>query len=131
MDEPTALEKLKSSSIDAVITITLLNKEKESRYVESQLRYSPTYYSGKFWGYRTILYRRIYEPGYYVTNTKYLWESNFYDMNTQKLLYTVQTQTFDPVNAESMGHQYGQTIVKHMLKQKLLMKMNAPPKKGF
>ena len=71
--------------------------------------YSPYgYYYNRFWGYRTVLSRRIYEPGYYITDTKYFWESNLYDMSTQKLVYSVQTQSFDPANSESMGHEYGQ-----------------------
>ena len=121
MDEATALAKLKTSGVDAVITIVLLDKQKERKYVPGNVYYSPySYYSNRFWGYRTTLYNRIYEPGYYVTDTKYFWESNLYDMSTQKLVYSVQTQSFDPANSESMGHEYGQLIVKDMVKQSIL-----------
>jgi hypothetical protein len=122
MDEEAALHTLKSSGIDAVITIVLLDKEKERRYVPGHMNYSPYgYYYNRFWGYRTALYNRIYEPGYYVIDTKYFWESNFYDMNTQKLVYSVQTQSFDPASSESMGHQYGRMIIKNMVKQNVLL----------
>lgn len=121
MDEEAALSKLKNSGVDAVITIVLLDKEKERKYVPGNMYYSPYgYYYNRFWGYRSTLYHRIYEPEYYVTNTKYFWESNLYDMSTQKLVYSVQTQSFDPVNSESMGHEYGQMIVKNMVKQNVL-----------
>jgi hypothetical protein len=121
MDEEIALDKLNSSGVDAVITIVLLDKERERSYVPSAIHYSPygTYYN-RFWGYRSVLYNRIYEPGYYVTNTKYFWESNLYDMATQKLIYSVQTQSFDPDNSEKLGHEYGQMIVKNMVKQNVL-----------
>lgn len=94
--------------------------------------YSPYgYYYNRFWGYYGTLNRRIYEPGYYVTDTKYFWESNFYDMSTRKLVYSVQTQSFDPANSESLGHEYGELIVKNMVKENVLQrKSNAPPK-GF
>ena len=92
MDEEAALSKLKYSGVDAIITIVLLDKEKERRYVPGYMNYSPYgYYYNRFWGYRMALYQRIYEPGYYVTDTKYFWESNLYDMSTQKLVYSVQT----------------------------------------
>ena len=121
MDEEAALSKLKNSAVDAVITIVLLDKEKERKYVPGNMYYSPYgYYYNRFWGYRSTLYRRIYEPEYYVTNTKYFWESNLYVMSTQKLVYSVQTQSFDPANSESMGHEYGQMIVKNMVKQNVL-----------
>jgi hypothetical protein len=121
MEEDAAIEKLKTSGIDAVVTIVMLDKQKEQKYVPGSAYYSPySFYYNRFWGYRTTLYRRIYEPGYYVTETKYFWESNLYDMSTQKLVYSVQTESFDPVNTESMAHEYGKMIVNDMVKQNVL-----------
>ena len=132
MDEAAAISKLKNSEIDAVITIVLLDKEKERKYIPGNMYYSPyNYYYNRFWGYRTALYNRIYEPGYYITNTRYFWESNLYDMSTQKLVYSVQTQSFDPANSESMGHEYGQLIVKNMVKLKVLPDQLTLPSKPF
>ncbi len=123
MDEAAAIAKLKNSSVDAVITIVLLDKQKERKYVPGNVYYSPySHYSNRFWGYRTTLYQRIYEPGYYVTDTKYFWESNVYDMSNQQLVYSVQTETFDPANSETLGHEYGLLIVKNMEKEKILVK---------
>lgn len=132
MDEEAALEKLKNSGIDAVITIVLLDKEKERKYVPSNIYYSPYgYYYNRFWGYRGALYQRIYESGYYITNTKYFWESNLYDMNTQKLVYSVQTQSFDPATSESLGHEYGRLIVRNMVKNNVLKDLTGTTVKPF
>lgn len=121
MDETTAIAKLKNSGIDAVITIVLLDKKKERKYIPGNIYATPYgYYFSSLWGYRTTLYHRIYEPGYYVTNTKFFWESNLYDMSTQKLVYSVQTQSFDSDNSETMGHEYGRKIVKNMVNQQVL-----------
>ena len=122
MEEQAAIEKLRNSGVDAVITIVLLDKKKERRYVPGNLYFSPYgYYYNRFWGYRTVLSHRIYEPGYYITDTKYFWESNLYDMSTQKLVYSVQTRSFDPATSESMGHEYGRLIVKNMEKENILL----------
>lgn len=132
MDEDAAVGKLKNSGVDAVVTIVLLDKEKERKYVPGNMYYSPYgYYYNRFWGYRTVLSHRIYEPGYYITDTKYFWESNLYDMGTQKLVYSVQTQTFDPANSETMGHEYGQMIVNDMVKNNVLKKVSDIPAKAF
>jgi hypothetical protein len=121
MSETAVLDKLKNSGVDAVITIVLLDKEKEKSYVPARVYYSPyNYYQKRFWGYYDVLSRRIYEPDYYVTSTKYFWESNLYDMSEQKLLYSAQTESFDPSSAESMGHEYGKMIVKDMVKENVL-----------
>lgn len=125
MEENEALEKLKNTGVDAVITIVLLDKKKERKYVPGSMMYSPYgFYYGRFWGYRSTLYNRIYQPGYYVTDTRYFWESNLYEMPGQNLVYSAQTQSFDPANSESMGHQYGQMIVKDMAKKKILVNPN-------
>jgi hypothetical protein len=121
MTEQEAISKIRISGVDAVLTIVLLDKQKERYYVPGQMYYSPYgYYYNRFWGYRGTLYNRIYEPGYYVIDTKYFWESNLYDMKTQELIYSVQTQSFDPVNTESQAHEYGKMIVKDMVKQKVV-----------
>ena len=121
MEEQTAVGKIKNTGVDAVLTIVLLDKKKERKYIPGNIYYSPYgYYYNYFWGYRSALYNRIYEPGYYVTDTKYFWESNLYDMQTQKLLYSVQTESFDPSNTETMGHEYGKIILKDMIKNNIL-----------
>jgi hypothetical protein len=126
MNESVAIDKIKTSGVDAVITIVMLDKEKERNYVPGRVYYSPYYYyQRRFWGYYGTLNRRIYEPGYYVTNTRYFWESNLYDMNSDTLIYSVQTQSFTPAEAESLGHEYGKLIVKNMVKQGVLQEHTA------
>ncbi|MDP4285201.1 MAG: hypothetical protein Q8891_12310 [Bacteroidota bacterium] len=121
MEEKAAISQLKNSGVDAVITIVLLDKKRERKYIPSTIYFSPYgYYYNRFWAYRTTLYRRIYEPGYYIVNTKYFWESNLYDMSTQRLVYSVQTQSFDASNSASMAHEYGKLILKNMVKEKIL-----------
>jgi hypothetical protein len=124
MEEAAAIEKLKNSGVDAVLTIVLMDKEKERQY------FPPNYFN-RFWGYSYSRYQLIYEPGYYVTSTKYYWETNFYEMATQKLLYSVQTKSFDPANAESMGHEYGRIIVKNMVKKNILLPQAAVAKNNY
>jgi hypothetical protein len=132
MDEEVAIDKLKNSGVDAVLTIVLLDKEKEKRYVPGDIYYSPYgYYQNRFWRYRALLYYRIYEPGYYVTDTRYFWESNLYKMDDQKLIYSVQTQSFSPANMETMAHEYGKMIVKNMVKENVLQQQGVTVAKPF
>ena len=123
MDEETLLEKLQSSGFDAVLTIVLLDKSKERNYVPAHVNNSPYFiYHRRFWGYYTTIYDRIYTPGYYTINTRYFWESNLYDLTTKELVYSVQTESFDPASSESLGHEYGKMIVKDMMKNNVLIK---------
>ena len=121
MKEEQVLDKMKDYGVDAVVTIVLLDKQRERYYLPSRIYYSPyTIYQRHFWGYYTTIYGRIYAPGYYVRNTKYFWESNFYDMDNKELLYSVQTESFDPASAATLSHEYGQKIVVDMAKKGIL-----------
>lgn len=120
--EAEAIARLKQSNIDAVITIVLLDKQKERNYVPGRMYYSPyVMYYNRFWPYYGTLNYRIYEPGYYVTDTRYFWESNVYEVSTQSLLYSVQTKSFDPSNSESLGHEYGKLIIADIVKNNILL----------
>jgi hypothetical protein len=114
MDEKAVLQKLQSSGVDAVLTIVLLDKEKERNYGPVRP------YQSRFWGYYGRYNRLITEKDYYVINTKYFWESNFYEMSNGQLLYSVQTRSFDPASSESMGHEYGKLIMKDIVEKNIL-----------
>jgi hypothetical protein len=123
MDEKTALDKLQEGNYDAVITIVLLNKERERYYVPGYTHYSPyAIYYNNFWRYHTTMYQRIYEPGYYTNVTRYFWECNFYDLSTRQLLYSSHSESFNPGSAETLAHEYGKMMLKDMVKTKVLEK---------
>jgi len=121
MTEKEAIDKLANSGIDAVLTVVLLDKTRERYYIPGHIAYSPyAIYRNRFWHYYTTMYDRIYMPGYYQVETKYFWESNLYDMQTKELLYSVQTDSFDPSSSESLARDYGQLIVRNIVKNKVL-----------
>jgi hypothetical protein len=66
------------------------------------------------------MYDHIYSPGYYVTTTKYFWESNLYEVESRELVYSVQTQSFNPTSAGSLANEYGKMIVRDILKNNIL-----------
>ncbi|MBK5280447.1 MAG: hypothetical protein JJE09_16435 [Bacteroidia bacterium] len=121
MNESEAVEKIRDSGVDAVITIVLLDRSKERNYVPGQVSYTPyAVYYNRWWGYYSTLNRRVYSRGYYVTNTEYFWESNLYDAASKELIYSVQTKSFDPASTESLAHEYGKMIVSDMVKNSVL-----------
>ena len=122
MDEKQVTEFLAKENIDAVLTVVLLDKEKERYYVPERIVYSPyVTIHNRFWGYYRSIYTRIETPGYYQEETKYFWESNLYDLNINKLIYSVQTQSFDPSSIEVLAREYGQKILQSMQQNKILV----------
>lgn len=125
LTEEQVNERIKKKGFDGVITISLLSKEKEKDYVPGDPYYTPFGYDYPyFWGYYDAIYDLVYNPGYYVEDTYYFWESNLYDLHNGKLVYSVQSKSFDPDNAQSLGIQYGKLIVNDLIRNGLIK--NAP-----
>lgn len=120
-NEEAFLSKIQGDGIDAALTIVLLDRKKEKHYVPGRVYFSPFYsYHTRFGPYWGIMYDRIYSPGYYQSTTKYFWESNIYDLKTKQLIYSVQTESFDPDEATALAHQYGKVIINDIKAKNIL-----------
>lgn len=135
MTEEQAIGKMRNAGVDAVLTVVLLDKTQERYYVPGRVRYTPyVVYHNRFWVYSRTVYQRIYTEGYYAEDTRYFWETNLYDLNKtgEQLVYSAQSQSFDPVSSETMGHEYGQMIARDMVSKNVLTNLkNAPVMKAM
>ncbi|MFY0253008.1 hypothetical protein ACDQ55_03550 [Chitinophaga sp. 30R24] len=120
MGEKQVLQQLQGSDVSQIMTIVMIDKGREKTFVPN---YGPYGYYG-FWPYYSMWYTQWYSPGpgYITYNTKYQWEGNLYDLRSGQLLYSVQSQSFDPPTTERMAVLYAQKVVKDMAKQQLLVK---------
>ena len=131
MTEKQAVDKLKNSGVDAIMTIVLVNKKIEKQFLPDTWPGNPNPpFQRGFWDYYRAVRKQIFEPGYYFENTQYFWESNLYEMAGQSLLYSVQSQSFNPDSKEEMAHEYGQVIIKDMTRKNVIKKQ-ITARKGF
>ena len=117
------VDEFKLTGVDAVITIALLNKEKEEKYYPGGFNYQPpnTNMYGNLDHYYSGIYERVYTPGYYITTTTYFWESCLFEVKADKMIYSVQTNSFDPNTTETLAHENGLKIIKDMVKKKVIL----------
>ncbi len=114
--EESVLAQLHNSGIDEVFTIALLDKSRQRQYQPG------TIYPSPFWGYYSYMYGQVYSPGYTTVTTRFFWESNLYDVRTKALLYSAQSETYNPSSASNMARDNSKTIVKNMIKKGLIAK---------
>lgn len=114
-EDKDVLLQFREKGIDGVLTIVLLNKTTEGFFMPGSLYHLLTDYYSK-------LYYGLYAPDFYRESIKYAWETSYYDVASGSRLYAVQTTTFHPLSIEKLSHEYGRTIVKCMLKHKVLHK---------
>lgn len=119
------LSKIKQSGADAILTVSLINKESETRYVPGSTPYSPfpvyRWYGG-FYTYYNYWYPRVYDPGYYVTDKTYFLETNLYDADSDKLIWSAQSETLNPGGIDNFVKEYPKKLVAQMVSDGLLKK---------
>jgi hypothetical protein len=110
------MNKVKNKNVDAILTISILSKETESRYISGRGPYDPLGYTfyDDFWGYYNYWYPHFYDQGYYVQNKVYFIETNLYDTQTQKLIWSAQSKTYNPEDLNNFSKEFASVIVSKM-----------------
>ncbi|MDX1373251.1 MAG: hypothetical protein R3321_12310 [Nitrososphaeraceae archaeon] len=117
------LDAIQKNKFDGVITINLIDKESETQYVPGQAVYTPTRtysYYGSYWGYYNYWYPQVYRTGYIDVEKNYFLETNLFDAETEKLSWSAQSKTVDPVSLESFSEGFAQKIAADLKEDKLL-----------
>lgn len=121
-NENKVMSELKDKDIQSVMTIALLDKEKERNYTPGNVDYYPAVGYNPFWRRYVYYYDRVYKPGYYTNSTNYFVEGNLYDVRGNRLVYSVQSKTLDPSSLAHMAKDYSKAVVKDMQKNNILSK---------
>lgn len=119
-NETEALKRLNGAGTDAVLTVVLLDKDKQKNYTPGHVSIRPIGYYRSWYGYYRTVYSRVYSPGYYTTSTAFMWESNLYDLNDKNLLYSSQSKTFDPSSISMLSKDYSKVLVQDLTKHGLI-----------
>jgi hypothetical protein len=126
-DREMVLQKLREKGCDAIMTVALVDAKEESRYVPGTttsyypMSYGYGYYGG-FGSYYTYGYNNFYTPGYYTEDKVYYLETNIYDANTEKLVWSAQSQTYNPESIEDFLKGYSQALSDRMTKDNMMKK---------
>jgi hypothetical protein len=108
-------EAIKKTGSDAVLTLALL----DSKVVESYnpgSTYSPMSYGfyGSYYGYYNYYAPVIYTPGYYSVDKTFYLETNAYDLASDKLLWSIQSEAHNPKDTESGFKTYSNLLTSYL-----------------
>lgn len=109
------LAKIRESNCDLILTASLLDSKTETRYVPGTSAYYapyPTYgYYGGFGNYYGYYAPAIYSPGYYTTDKTYYLEANLFDVDSEKILWSVQSASYNPGSIKEFSSSYCKLLV--------------------
>jgi len=123
MKEEEAVKMVNDDRFDGVVVIEMIDKNKEKSYTPGSVTYSPYgVIRGRWYPHYSVLYDRIYTPGYYSVSTNYSLELNLYDTKNDRLEYSAQARTFDPGSAQALASDFSKTVVADMMKKGVIVK---------
>ena len=112
--------KLTDQGVDAVITVSMLDIEEEQRYVPGSTGYRPQTYFDPFYNYFFTTYNLVYAPGYYTNSTEVFTESNLFDLEANKVIWSGQSRTYDPSTVGNFADDLAKTVIKSMDESQVL-----------
>lgn len=117
------IAKIKETGCDAVFTSALVDVQSETRYVPGTTTYTPYYgYYGSFGGYYGGMNSFMYEPGYYTEDKTYFIESNLYDVATGDIVWSVQSEAYNPTKVEKVARDYAYLLFNRLRSEGILDK---------
>ncbi len=127
--EKAALQKLlKDEGFDGILTVSLMDIKKETKYVQGSNYYAPaTFYGGyygSFYSYYPNMYSQVYIPGYYVNSEAIYLETNLFMVESGDLIWSAQSNTHNKNDVDEVAHSYAKGLVSHVLKKKIIKPNN-------
>ena len=112
------LKIIRDTGAETIFTVALKDKETTTRYVPgTSTYYAPMGYGyyGNFYGYYSNFYPMAYEPGYYKEDKIFYVESNLYDTETEELIWSAQSKTYNPDSSEDFVKDYTQALIDRLI----------------
>jgi hypothetical protein len=144
-ENPEALKerikrKVEENGFDALIIVSLLDKQKEQRFVQSHNSYDylggTGYYGtprvvpgaaampfayGAYYNYYVYNFDNSYQSGYYVDDVTYFLECNLFDVEKEELLWTARTKSTNIKSVEEEATKFAEMVVKDMVSKKVVI----------
>jgi hypothetical protein len=120
VDKEVILKKVREAGCDVIMTVALVDKKSETRYVPGTTTYSPYMgYGGMgaygFGGYYGYAYPSMYStPGYYTEDKTYFMQANLFDAASEKLIWAAQSEAYDPTKISTFSKDYADLLVERL-----------------
>jgi len=114
-------DKIRDDGFGGVITMRLIDAEKEKVYNPSNFELYPPYYL-TFSGYYYRNFPYYSNQDYYTTSKVFTVETNVFSIKEEKIIWTGITKTTDPSGVEKMMKEIAHVVFKKMLREGIISK---------
>jgi hypothetical protein len=119
-DKESVRTAIQGKGFDSVLVTRIIGVEKETRYIPPRTYVIPdrNYYG--FYDYYYRSYQVVQQPGYLEEETIVSLETNIYDVNTEKLVWAITSESFNPNKAAEVIKPLSKLIVDKLRKDKMI-----------
>lgn len=116
-------DAIKRTGCDAVFIISALDVLSVETYHPGSAYYPMSYgYYGSYYGYYNHYYPQVYSPGYYSTDKTFYIETNFYDIESDQLLWSIQSEAYNPTDLDKWFDRYSHELLDELKAEGLISK---------
>lgn len=121
LSEEQTTQKVKAEGYTAVMIVSIVDREKEQVYNQGVMYSRPVVVGySRYYRRYIYVYDQVYSPGYYTTSSKYLLQAEIYSVTSNELIYSGQTQSYDPNSIATLSDEFSKTIVKDLINKGLI-----------
>lgn len=121
------LNYVNKQGIGAVLITRLVDTKKEKGYYPPTGHYYGDHYYGgprhRYYNNFGTFYDTVYTPGYTTTYTTVVLETTLYDAETQDLIWSMSSDTFDPASTNYLAQSVSKQVIKALQKDNLIRKI--------
>ncbi len=119
-EKAAVLQQIQATGADVLLITALIDSKEETRHVPGTTNYYTPYPAyphygafGSYYGYHSSY---MYDPGYYVEDQTYFLESNFYDLRTEEIIWSAQSEILNPNNLDKVADKYSKELIERLKK---------------
>ena len=114
LDKQSFAQYFGKDNLDAVLVTGLVSADTTDQYTPGNSYAVPVGYYNTWHGYYGAVYAVHREPGYWTTNTKFVLESNLYDVATAKLIWRGISKAVNPENTMEVIEELSKILVNRL-----------------
>lgn len=108
---------LSDTAVDAILATRMVGVDKTLTYVPSRVAHDMHYGLYDHYYFHSAYHPFHYEPGYYASNVEVTLETNLYDADTGKLVWSARSNTWDPDSVTELAASATPQLVDQLIEQ--------------
>jgi hypothetical protein len=119
------MERVRQLGCDAILTVSLVDKQSETRYIPGnnvfmgggmgmgmgRMGMGPGMGFGGFYG---AMGPMMYNPGYYTEDKTYFYEADIFDVETETMIWSSQSEVLNPSSISKFSREYSKVVAERI-----------------